>query len=110
MNKEQLGTFVKDKRIELGLTQTQLADKTNISYQRIIEIEKNRRSYSVEVLFQVLHAIGFKVSLIPIGQPPQFVGITNARYKMSTFKIADPTDTEQVNNFNQIKIIENETL
>lgn len=104
MNREQIGAYVKDKRIAMNLTQTQLATEADVGYQRILEIEKVRRSYSVEVLMQVLSALGCELNIAPI----ESVRITNVKYKFAEIKSADESNQDQVNNFNQIKKEENE--
>lgn len=53
-----LGEFLKNKRIEQKLTQKELAEKLNISYQRIQEYEKNKTMPALKnalILFKILN-------------------------------------------------------
>lgn len=51
---------IKDARLRLGLTQTQLANKTNLTYQSVLKIEKGK-DFKVSNLLKI-----YKVLNIPI--------------------------------------------
>jgi transcriptional regulator with XRE-family HTH domain len=59
MNKENIGSFIREKRIEQKLSQYDLADKAGVGYRRILEMEKDRKNYSIEVLISVINVLGY---------------------------------------------------
>lgn len=65
MNRDQLGKFIRDKRTELKLSQTQLAEKANISYRRVLDIEKNNRNASFDVVNDLLGSMGYDLVITP---------------------------------------------
>jgi transcriptional regulator with XRE-family HTH domain len=63
MNKEQIGKFIREKRIELNLSQTQLAEMANVSYRRVLDIELNKRNFSIDVGIDILGALGCDLTI-----------------------------------------------
>ena len=55
-----IGQAIKRKRVEIGLTQEELADKAaiSISYLTKIEAPNTHKSFSLEVLFAISDALG----------------------------------------------------
>jgi DNA-binding XRE family transcriptional regulator len=66
MTKKELGTFVYDKRIELNLSQSQLAEKIDKRRQAVFEVEKDLVDFRVSVLIDLLAALGYKLSVVPV--------------------------------------------
>lgn len=79
MNKNDIGKFIRDKRIERGLSQTTLAVKAKLSYRRILDIEKDHRNYSIDVVIDIMSALGYEMSFVPI--EVQSVTIAGMKYK-----------------------------
>lgn len=65
MNRDQLGKFIREKRTELKLSQSQLAEKANISYRRVLDIEKNNRNASFDVVNELLGSMGYDLTITP---------------------------------------------
>jgi transcriptional regulator with XRE-family HTH domain len=64
MNKTNIGSFIREKRIEQKLSQYDLADKAGVGYRRILEMEKDRKNYSVDVLISVINVLGYDLSFV----------------------------------------------
>ncbi len=65
MKQPQLGKKISELRLAKGLTQTELAEKCNISLrtiQRIESTEVTPRSYTLKIIFKVLDFDGFSSS------------------------------------------------
>ena len=65
MKQPQLGKKISELRLAKGLTQTELAEKCNISLrtiQRIESTEVTPRSYTLKLIFKVLDFDGFSSS------------------------------------------------
>lgn len=77
MNRNDIGKFIRDKRIERGLSQTQLAEKVNLSYRGVLDIEKSKRGFNVDTILDILGALGYEMSFVPI----QSVMIEGMRYR-----------------------------
>jgi ADP-ribosyl-[dinitrogen reductase] hydrolase len=56
---QHIATIVRDKRKEMGLSQSQLAQKTGLTQARISEVENGSRNYRIATLIKVLDALGF---------------------------------------------------
>ncbi|SNR35015.1 helix-turn-helix domain-containing protein [Lutibacter flavus] len=66
MKQPQLGKKILELRLDKGLTQTELAEKCNISLrtiQRIESTEVTPRSYTLKLIFKVLDFDGFSSSI-----------------------------------------------
>ena len=61
MNREQfnynLGNAVRDLRVELSLTQEQLAEKADLSRNYISAVERGERGLTVYSLYRILSAV-----------------------------------------------------
>jgi transcriptional regulator with XRE-family HTH domain len=64
MNKTNIGSFIREKRIEQKLSQYDLADRAGVGYRRILEMEKDRKNYSIEVLISVINVLGYDLSFV----------------------------------------------
>lgn len=56
-NKQQLANAVKKARLELGLTQEQVAEKCNTDVRTIINLEKGRGNPKLETLFPLIRVL-----------------------------------------------------
>jgi len=68
MNKEQIGAEIKARRIQLGLTQKDFAERLNIPVQHIPNIEKGVTNITLSRLLEICEALKFELKLKPIGK------------------------------------------
>lgn len=61
MINERFGVIVRNKRIELGWTQDELAAKTRFSRVSIANIEAGRQNISLKFAFELANILGFKI-------------------------------------------------
>lgn len=61
MINERFGVIVRNKRIELGLTQDDLAAKTSLSRVSIANIEAGRQNISLKFAFELAGILGFSI-------------------------------------------------
>lgn len=61
MDKRELAQLCRDRRIELGLTQQQLADLVKTEKTRISEFENNRRNLSCDKLLLLFKGLQLTV-------------------------------------------------
>lgn len=54
---QALGDTVKRARLELGLTQEMVAEKSNVDVRTVINIEKNRGNPKLEKLFPIIRTL-----------------------------------------------------
>ncbi len=57
-----VGQRIKSLRIERGLTQSDLAERLNVSYQQIQKYENGTSSVTVDRLFEIAAALGVRPS------------------------------------------------
>jgi y4mF family transcriptional regulator len=91
MNKNDIGKFIRDKRTERSLSQTDLAEKANLSYRRILDIEKDHRNYSIEVVIDILRVLGYEMAFVPI----QSITIDGMKYKFKSILPAKEGDKNE---------------
>ena len=60
-DRDKIGSAIQKKRIELGWTQTDLADRCGLSYSTISKIESGRWSASVDLLSSLGPALGLSL-------------------------------------------------
>lgn len=66
----QIGQAIRKRRKELGLTQSELAEKAHVDRSFVIRIESGKsKSLYPEKLLQVLHALDLKMVIEPKEQP-----------------------------------------
>jgi transcriptional regulator with XRE-family HTH domain len=70
MDNQQLIQTIIDRRKELGHTQAQLAELTQIGRRTIIEFESGNTSISLRRLTRILHALDLTLSVKPGGGRP----------------------------------------
>ena len=54
--------IIKEKRLELGLSQKQLADKAGLSHNTVYNLETNRVSTNLETYEKICKVLGIKLS------------------------------------------------
>lgn len=62
-NRRKIAMAVKLKRIELGMTQSQLAEKIGITKQTVGNIESGSYNVSIDILSAVLSALGITLEI-----------------------------------------------
>ncbi|MCR4638951.1 helix-turn-helix transcriptional regulator [Ruminococcus sp.] len=60
--KENAHEIIKEKRLELGLSQKQLADKAGLSHNTVYNLETNRVSTNLETYEKICKILGIKLS------------------------------------------------
>lgn len=61
---EQLVSLIKKRREELGITQSELAQLSNLSINGISKFESSGREVKISTLFKLGEILGFKLSLV----------------------------------------------
>jgi len=64
MRKAEIVQRIRSLRIEKGLTQTELAEKCNVSKSLISKVEANKASIHLDLLMDIANALGVTVSTI----------------------------------------------
>ena len=62
MTRKELTNYCKNRRIELGFTQQQIADILNIDKPRISEFENNRSNLSCDTLLLLFNVLKLQIS------------------------------------------------
>lgn len=60
--KSNTSEIIKEKRLELGLSQKQLADKAGLSHNTVYNLETNRVSTNLETYEKICKVLGIKLS------------------------------------------------
>lgn len=60
--KENAHEIIKEKRLKLGLSQKQLADKAGLSHNTVYNLETNRVSTNLETYEKICKVLGIKLS------------------------------------------------
>jgi len=63
MTKEEIGKFIRERRVELKITQQVLSDMTDISTPIISAIENATSNISMGNLLELLDALGLELKL-----------------------------------------------
>lgn len=64
----EIGSFVRERRRALGLTQQQLADRAGVGLNFVYQLEKNKQTVQLDCTRQVLLALGFDLKVEPAGE------------------------------------------
>ena len=64
VNYTLVGQKIKDKRLKLGITQEQLAEKCDISVSYIAHIERGTKSLSLETAVKVSNALNVSLDYL----------------------------------------------
>lgn len=75
----KVGSFISNKRKELGLTQQQLADKLNISFQAISKWENGTAYPNIELLYGLATTLRVTVDEILIGNEKEADGFSYSK-------------------------------
>lgn len=59
----RIGQLIKQRRLEVGMTQKQLSEITKMTQPSIIEIEKGRRGISLQTLYRLCEALNLEIEL-----------------------------------------------
>jgi y4mF family transcriptional regulator len=62
----KLSEFVKEKRNQVNLTQTELAEKAGVGLRFVRELEQGKETVRLDKVNQVLQLFGYQVGAIPI--------------------------------------------
>ncbi|MFI5719792.1 helix-turn-helix domain-containing protein [Nocardia sp. NPDC051750] len=65
---EALGRAVRAARVEAGLTQAELAERTRANRYAIHTLEAGNETRAVELIFDALAALGLELAIRPRGQ------------------------------------------
>lgn len=61
----EIGSIVKNKRREFGITQQELANKAGVGLNFVYQLEKNKRTVQLNCVEQVLDALDIELSIQP---------------------------------------------
>jgi len=56
-----IGSLIKEKRVEFGMTQSQLADITGNGTRFISDLENGKKTMQIGKVIDTLHVLGFDV-------------------------------------------------
>lgn len=79
LNSIKMGNFIMDKRKALGLTQQQLADELNISFQAVSKWENGTTYPNIEILKDLAIALGVSVDEILSGSEKDVEGLSYSK-------------------------------
>jgi transcriptional regulator with XRE-family HTH domain len=65
----RLGKQIREKRINLGLTQVQLAELAGLTRHKVIAVEKGTLSVGMIAFARILAALDCELSVIPAAMP-----------------------------------------
>jgi transcriptional regulator with XRE-family HTH domain len=60
--RESLGSAIRERRKALGLTLSNMSDRTGVSLGYLSQIELGKNSASIETLYRICLALGMKMS------------------------------------------------
>ncbi len=61
---QEFGDVIRNRRIELGLTQNQVADQIDVDARTVLNIENHKGNPKMEVLFPLIRALKVDANLI----------------------------------------------
>lgn len=79
LNSIKIGSFIMDRRKKLGMTQQQLADQLNISFQAVSKWETGTTYPNIEVLYDLAIALGVTVDEILAGSEREAEGLSYSK-------------------------------
>lgn len=65
---QSLGSLIKEKRKELGLTQQGLADKAGVGLRFVRELERDKQSLQMDKVNQVLILFGYELGPVSLNR------------------------------------------
>ncbi len=63
MDKKQIGTFLKQRRKQLGITQVEIATLSGISTRKLSDIETSKSSSTIDTLNKVCDILGCELNI-----------------------------------------------
>ena len=69
---DDLGAYVRERRNDLGLTQTDLAARAKVSRRWLSDLENGKENAQFGLVLRTLRAIGVLIDLRPIEQTTRF--------------------------------------
>ena len=79
LNSVKVGNFIMNKRRELGMTQQQLAEKLNISFQAVSKWETGITFPNIEILYDLAIALDVTVDEILAGSQKEMEGLSYSK-------------------------------
>lgn len=79
LNSVKVGNFIMNKRRELGMTQQQLAEKLNISFQAVSKWETGITFPNIEILYDLAIALDVTVDEILAGSQKEAEGLSYSK-------------------------------
>jgi len=67
-NQQTLSSFLKERRKQLGLTQTDLAQKAGVGLRFIRDIEQGKKTLRMDKVNQVLKLFGQELGPVPVNR------------------------------------------
>lgn len=64
----KLSEFVKEKRGQVNLTQTELAEKAGVGLRFVRDLEQGKETVRLDKVNQVLQLFGYQVGAIPVNE------------------------------------------
>jgi len=61
--RRQLGSFLKEKRLELGMNRTKASELSGLTREQILHMEAGTRDYTIGSLIKLADILGLKVYL-----------------------------------------------
>ena len=68
---QDIGTAVRSRRKESGLTLAETAGLTNVGVRFLSELENGKPTVRLDKLMRVLEALGLHLHITPQGDPPE---------------------------------------
>ncbi|MGE3966459.1 MAG: helix-turn-helix domain-containing protein [Planctomycetota bacterium] len=62
---EELGIAIRERRMELGLTQSELADRAGVGRQWLVEVEQGKPRAQIDLLLRTLFELRLDLSIEP---------------------------------------------
>jgi HTH-type transcriptional regulator/antitoxin HipB len=66
-----LGSAIRERRKQLGLDQSELAEQVGVSRQWVVEVEKGKPRAEVGLILRTLRALGIRLDAGTSNTPPQ---------------------------------------
>ena len=63
MTIKEIGSFIRTKRKEFGLTQVEVAGLCNVGIRFVSELENGKKTLQIGKVFYVLNSLGFDIVL-----------------------------------------------
>ena len=94
MNYLSMGSRIREERLKLNLTQEQLAENVHVSSAYIGQIERGERSVSLDVLLEIVNALGVTVDYL---LADSYTGkYTNSVVAYSLYRLLENRDPRDV--------------